>query len=52
MPSCTFIGHRDCPEKIKLSLRKVIEKLIIKENVDTFYVGTQGRFDYFVYEVL
>lgn len=52
MPSCTFIGHRDCPEKIKSSLRNVIEELIIKENVDTFYVGTQGKFDCFVYEVL
>lgn len=52
MAVCTFIGHKDCPDKIKSKLRKTIEELIVNENVDTFYVGTHGGFDYFVYETL
>lgn len=52
MYSCTFIGHRDCSADIKSALYDIINNLIIKENVSTFYVGTHGNFDKYVYEVL
>ena len=52
MYSCCFIGHRDCPNKIKNSLLETLENLIVNKNVKTFYVGTQGKFDQLVYTVL
>ena len=45
MPACTFFGHRDCPDTIKLKLRQVLIDLIENHNMDMFYVGNQGRFD-------
>ena len=45
MPTCTFFGHRDCPDTIKPRLREVLVDLIENHNVDMFYVGNQGRFD-------
>ena len=45
MPTCTFFGHRDCPDTIKPKLRQVLIDLIDNHNVDMFYVGNQGRFD-------
>jgi len=52
MASCTFFGHRDCPESIRASLIKEIERLICDQQVDTFYVGTQGSFDCMAYSAL
>ena len=52
MHSCTFIGHRNCPREIKELLYNTIKNLIVKKNVTSFYVGTQGGFDKLVYEVL
>lgn len=52
MEVCTFFGHRDCPETIKPRLREVLTDLIINQEVDTFYVGNQGRFDGIVRSVL
>ena len=52
MPACTFFGHRDCPDTIKLTLRQVLIDLIENHNVDIFYVGNQGRFDAIVRSVL
>ena len=42
-----FIGHRtiDETEELKLKLIKIIEKLIVDENVDTFLFGSKSRFD-------
>ena len=45
MSACTFFGHRDCPETIKLRLREVLIDLITNHGVDMFYVGHQGKFD-------
>ena len=47
MRTCTFFGHRDCPETIKSALHSVIE-LLIAEGVTTFYVGNHGQFDTYV----
>ena len=52
MASCTFFGHRECPDLIKNQLREVLIDLITNRNVDTFYVGNQGRFDAIVRGVL
>ena len=52
MYACTFIGHKECSEHIKQTLYTTVEYLIAEKNVDTFYVGTHGRFDRFAYEVL
>ena len=45
MASCTFFGHRECPDSIKIKLREVLIDLIINHNVDMFYLGNQGQFD-------
>ena len=52
MSACTFFGHRDCPEMIKLKLREVLVDLITNYGVDMFYVGHQGQFDAMVRSVL
>ena len=44
MANCTFFGHRDCPDTIKLKLREAREHLITIHRVDMFYVGHQGQF--------
>ncbi len=52
MRICTFFGHRDCPNTVKVKLQKVLEDLIINHHVNTFYVGHQGQFDALVYHTL
>lgn len=52
MAACTFFGHRDCPNSVKTELYMVIEQLIYNQQIDTFYVGTQGSFDRMAYSVL
>ena len=52
MAACSFFGHRDCPSSVKASLCKAIEQLICNQQVDTFYVGTQGAFDRMAYAAL
>ena len=52
MPVCTFFGHRECPDSIKIQLRDVLINLITNHDVDMFYVGNQGRFDTIVRGVL
>ena len=52
MASCTFFGHRECPDFIKSKLREVLIDLIINHDVDMFYVGNQGQFDAIVRGVL
>ena len=52
MATCTFFGHRECPDSIKPQLREVLIDLITNHNVDMFYVGNQGRFDAIVRDVL
>ena len=52
MATCTFFGHRDCPDSIRPKLRSVLIDLIENQQVDTFYVGRQGAFDTLVYSEL
>ena len=50
--TATFFGHRDCPDSVKPQLRKMLVELIETQEVDTFYVGSQGKFDSLVLAVL
>jgi len=50
--TCTFFGHRDCPDSIKFKLRETLIRLITEDCVDRFLVGNQGNFDALVYSVL
>ncbi len=52
MKSCTFFGHRDCPNGILPALRAAVEKGILQDGIDTFYVGREGAFDTLVASVL
>ena len=40
-----FFGHRNVYGNIDQELEKQVEKLIIQENIDTFWVGGYGEFD-------
>lgn len=42
---CAFFGHRSVYGDIAQELERQIEKLIIQENIDTFWVGGYGEFD-------
>ena len=50
--ACTFFGHRDSPETIKLKIRAAVIDLIENHGVTMFYVGNQGNFDRLVRSVL
>ena len=50
--NCTFFGHKDAPYSIKPKLRNIIVNLIENKNVDCFYIGNQGNFDYMAYDIL
>ena len=52
MATCSFFGHRECPESIKIKLREVLIDLVNNHDVDLFYIGNQGRFDAIVRGVL
>ena len=49
---CVFLGHRDCPDRIKAKLRENIINLISEKGVSEFYVGNNGRFYSMVQTVL
>lgn len=52
MASCTFFGHRECPDSVKVKLREVLIALITNHDVNMFFVGNQGQFDAIVRSVL
>ncbi|MBQ7035091.1 MAG: DUF1273 family protein [Clostridia bacterium] len=45
--TCCFLGHRNMneTEELKFKLKKIIERLIVNENVDTFLFGSKSRFN-------
>lgn len=52
--TCCVFGHRIINETVELrtKLIKTIERLITKENVDTFLFGSKSRFNSFCYELV
>ena len=49
---CAFFGHRDAPHFVMEPLKKSIIKLIEEDDVRIFYVGNNGRFDFYVQNAL
>ncbi len=45
---CAFFGHKDCGQEIEQKLYETIVNLILEHNVNKFYVGNNGKFDYMV----
>ena len=52
MKSCTFFGHRDCSAEVLPALRTAVERAILADGIDTFYVGREGTFDAMAAKVL
>jgi len=52
MKSCTFFGHRHCPEEIADEIRRTVTMLINEHGVDRFYLGNQGDFDKMALNIL
>ena len=52
--ACCFIGHREIveTEEIKQVLYRIIESLILNENVDTFLFGSKSQFDALCYDTV
>ena len=52
--TCCFFGHRTINEtaELKSKLYKIIEKLIVDENVDTFLFGSKSCFNSLCLEVV
>ena len=45
MKTCTFFGHKNCPDSIKQVLTETIEQQIVSNSVQRFYVRHNGNFD-------
>ena len=47
MKSCSFFGHRDTKQtdELKEKVRKIAERLIVEDGVDTFLFGSRSKFD-------
>lgn len=45
--TCSFFGHRKITvtDELKIRLRRIIERLITENNVDTFLFGSRSQFD-------
>ena len=52
MPGCGFFGHKDADSSSSSRGKEAIIKLIREQDVDEFFVGNNGKFDYIVYSAL
>lgn len=50
--TCCFIGNRDTEQSVFPQLLFTIEDLICNHNVDTFYMGHNGKFDRMAYNIV
>ena len=52
--ACCFFGHRNIneTEELKSKLIKIIEKLIVEKQVDTFLFGSKSRFNSLCVELM
>lgn len=52
--TCCFFGHRtiEVTEELKSKLIEIIEKLIVKNSVDTFLFGSKSDFDDLCHEIV
>ena len=49
---CSFFGHREISQNIEPELYTEIERHITEKNVDTFYTGGYGAFDFMTEKIL
>lgn len=49
---CSFFGHKSCSPESYDCILETIERLIVFEGVDGFYVGNKGGFDRLVHLAL
>ena len=45
---CTFFGHHNVSDDVEQKIASVLIDLIENKGVTDFYVGNQGKFDYYV----
>jgi len=52
--TCCFIGHRKVEdvERIRIVVQRVVERLIIERNIETFLFGSRSEFNSICYEVV
>lgn len=50
--NCSFFGHADTVSDIKSRLKEEILKLYYSEEIECYYVGNNGNFDFLVQSVL
>ena len=52
--TCCFIGHREVPDRSEVYNRtkKIIENLIVNENVKVFHFGSRSAFDDICHEIV
>ena len=43
--ACCFFGHRDTPSDVYPIVVAVIKRIVVEQDVQTFYVGSHGNFD-------
>ena len=48
---CCFFGHRDATPKVKEAIKSTVV-ILINEGITDFYVGNNGKFDYYVQQTL
>ena len=51
---CCFLGHRkiDITCEMRKKLHNIVEKMIVNDNIDTFFFGSKSEFDEFCYDVV
>jgi hypothetical protein len=45
MNACTFFGHSNSPQNLRVAIKEKITELIEQHGVELFYVGNHGQFD-------
>ena len=45
MYACTFFGHSNSPQNLRVAIKEKITELIEQHSVELFYVGNHGQFD-------
>ena len=52
--TCCFLGHRkiNATKQLFERIEKIVEELIVKENIDTFLFGSKSEFNDICYEIV
>ncbi len=52
MYTCTFFGHRDCPDSVYPLLKATVAELLAEKKIARFLIGNNGRFDSLAYRAV